>query len=64
MREKINWNTVSNPRKNNGDLGDFDCNVCGEISGAYIIVNTNIRICKGCLYDGIDRINETILDFQ
>ena len=61
MREKLEWTTVKNPRKENGDLGDLKCSLCKCISGGYVVMGGVIRICKGCLQNGIDEINKTIL---
>lgn len=61
MREKLEWKTVKNPRKENGDLGDLECSFCKCQTGGYVVMGALIRICKGCLYDGINSIDKTIL---
>ncbi len=62
MRKKMK--TVKNPRKENGDLGDLKCDWCGCQTGAYVLIHVFTRVCKGCLIDGIDEINKTILSVQ
>jgi len=52
-----------NPRKENGDLGDFNCHKCGKTSGAYFYSEFYQRICRGCLEDIIKEINKAILTF-
>lgn len=61
---KKEWLTIKNPRKKNGDLGDLKCDYCGCQTGAYLLMdcfNQSPMICKGCLLDGVDEINKTIL---
>lgn len=57
----MEWTIVKNPRKENGDLGELKCDYCGKHTGAYVILGVYLKICKGCLEDGIDKINEAIL---
>lgn len=57
----MKWQTVKNPRKENGDLGDIKCDLCHCKSGAYILISGISRICMGCLEDGIEDIKNTIL---
>lgn len=55
---------VKNPRKENGDLGDIGCDVCGAHTGAYvklIHLNNFVTVCKGCLLDWVAVIDKTIL---
>lgn len=62
---------ISNPRKENGDFGDTCCDLCGNYTGAYVALNTTVFhrpyeihrtvVCKGCLLDWVELINETIL---
>jgi hypothetical protein len=61
MRDEMEWKTVKNPRKPNGDLGDLKCDFCGCQSGAYLLIYAINRICKGCLLDGEKAINKAIL---
>jgi hypothetical protein len=56
----MEWKTIINPREKNGDLGKLKCDYCGCQTGAYVILNMS-RMCKGCLIDGINAINKTIL---
>ena len=63
--------TINNPRKPNGDFGDIKCGYCDSYVSAYIELisfNSNkmqdsslIILCKSCLLDWVDQINETTL---
>ena len=57
---KWEWDTISNPRKSNGDLGDLECDICECQTGAYIFFD-GYHICKGCLLKGVKAIDDTIL---
>lgn len=57
----MNWTTIKNPRKENGDLGDLHCTLCKANSGAYIVLDLDMFICKGCLDDAIKAIDKEIL---
>jgi len=61
MRRNYEWLTIKNPRKKNGDMGDLECNCCGCHTGTYVTIG-HVRICKGCLDDGVKSINKVILD--
>lgn len=56
---------IDNPRKPDGGFGDICCDLCGNFSGAYVALNTSVFhrtvVCKGCLLEWADLINETIL---
>jgi len=52
--------TINNPRKSNGDFGDFCCEVCGNYTGAYIVFKET-NICQSCLLRWVDSIRNTIL---
>ena len=58
----IKFGTYSNPRKQNGDLGDRQCDKCGCKSQIYLLINEFMILCKGCLCDGIDIINNEIIE--
>lgn len=62
MREKWEWDTLKNPRKPNGDLGDHKCGLCECQTGAYVGFE-GFLICKGCLLDGVKAIDKEILKF-
>lgn len=47
MREKLKITTLKNPRKPNGDLGDWKCFYCGCQTGAYVLLDFDERVCKG-----------------
>lgn len=65
---------MSNPRKGNGDLGNFYCANCGSSSGAYIQLKEKETygqeefyrdkglICKNCLLVWVEMINKSILE--
>lgn len=55
------WKTIKNPRKENGDLGDYHCTFCKANTGAFVVWDIDTFICGGCLQDGIDAINKEIL---
>jgi hypothetical protein len=62
---KIELKGINNPRKENGDFGDYRCSRGCPPTGAYVKLamwKKNIILCKGCLLEGIDLINKTILD--
>lgn len=40
---------------------NFSCSICGEVHQSYIDLD-NILICKGCLNDGIELLNEKHLE--
>ena len=62
---------IDNPRKADGSFGDICCDLCGNYSGAYVVLSTSVSyrpyeahrtvVCKGCLLVWVDLINETIL---
>lgn len=52
---------VNNPRRENGDFGDINCDICKAYSSAYISLN-GLIICGGCLTSWLDLIHKTILD--
>lgn len=60
----IEFEGVENPR-NGYELGPLKCDKCGSQSGALLKIilweTSYIRICKGCLNEGEDIINKTIL---
>jgi len=65
MNTKIELGILDNPRKENNDIGDYKCDVCGKKSSIYlkIIINRNTAFfCKGCLLDGVSMIDKAILD--
>ena len=65
MNTKIEFEILDNPRKENGDLGDYKCDICGEKSSTYvkIIINRNTAFfCKGCLLNSVSMIDKAILD--
>lgn len=58
---------INNPRTRAGGWEDESgCTLCGSISSAYMgIVIENIiklKICKGCLCEGEEKIDRLILD--
>ena len=64
--EFMEFTEINNPRKEDGDFGDHSCNKCNGKSPAYLkidfnYVNLSIKLCKGCLLEGVDIIDETIL---
>lgn len=60
---------VNNPRKSNGDFGDFCCTMCDNYSSAYLKVSAGtsekhetVLICKGCLLRWVGHIDKIILN--
>ena len=56
---------INNPRKEDGDFGDYRCSRGCPPTGAYVKLGerwNDILLCKGCLLEGIDLINKTILN--
>jgi len=41
---------------------DLACRNCGKITGNYILIETWIRVCKGCLNEWIKLLNKNWLD--
>ena len=62
MREIIKRRILKNPREENGDLGYIRCDWCTCQSGAYALFSGS-RICKACLCEAIESIDDAILDF-
>jgi len=65
MDSKIEFAILDNPRKENNDLGDYKCDMCGEKSSEYLkitIYKHTARFCKGCLLNGVSMIDKAILD--
>jgi ribosome-binding protein aMBF1 (putative translation factor) len=57
---------ISNPRKEDGSIGDLECDFCGTKGVTLLGVmvdNAFVKVCKNCLEDGIEIINKTILTF-
>jgi hypothetical protein len=55
---------INNPREENGDFGPWRCGKCGSNNPAFVrmVVKAEfILLCKQCLQDGIDLIDQTIL---
>jgi len=64
MNSKIEFGILDNPRKDNNDLGDYKCDMCGEKSSKYLkitIYKHTARFCKGCLLNGVSMIDRSIL---
>lgn len=57
----MNWTTIKNPRKENGDLGDLHCTLCKKVSGAYIVLDIDMFVGRCCLEKAIEAINKEIL---
>jgi hypothetical protein len=58
------YHPLNNPRTEDGDFGPWRCDACGSSSPAFVVLsirNEDMIICKGCLLDGIEIINQTIL---
>ena len=60
---------INNPRKENGDFGDFCCSVCDNYSSAYLKIGSGtpdkheiVIVCKGCLLRWVGQIDKIILD--
>jgi len=65
MNTKIEFEILDNPRKENNDLGNYKCDICGKKSSVYLkitIYRHTAYFCKGCLLDGISMIDKAILD--
>jgi hypothetical protein len=58
------WKAIRNPRKENGDLGDLECSLCECQTGAYVELDDELYICKGCLLDAVAEIDKAILTFE
>jgi len=65
---KAGITAISNPRTPDGGWKNINpCHACGKVSSAYVlIVNPHnfhvIKLCKGCLCDGQNKINKAILE--
>lgn len=62
---KIEFEGINNPRKEDGGFGEYRCSRGCPPTGAYLKLKMwkkNIILCKGCLLEGIDLINKTILN--
>lgn len=57
---------INDPRTESGDFGNYECGNCDRKSTAYlkikITTRTSIVLCKGCLLDGADIINNTMIE--
>ncbi len=65
MDSKIELKAFENPRKENNDLGDYACGMCGKKSSAYLritIYKHTAYFCKGCLLNGVSMIDKSLLD--
>ena len=60
---KIEFKGIDNPR-DGYELGPYKCDRCGDRSGALLKISMwkkSMLLCKGCLNNGEDIINQTIL---
>ncbi len=56
----MNFMPINDPRTKDGGFGDYVCHRCGVKSTAYIKIQNTV-LCKGCLLDGVDVIDRTML---
>ena len=62
--EGFNFDILDNPRESDYVLGKLRCDVCECQTSMYLTINgwNDLRICKGCLTNFIDALNNRMLD--
>ena len=63
----MKFNSINNPRTEDGGFGKQRCDRCSGVSTAYLEIeftypDHSVVLCKGCLLEGVEIINKTMLD--
>ena len=63
----MKFNSINCPRTENGGFGPVRCENCDGRSTAYLEIefeeqNFKVVLCKGCLLNGVEIINNTMLE--